>query len=110
QQPDSGGQIIGIPPEITDRGLPVRVPQQPCRPPTYVPYQPRANVAATGDRREIIDPVQQIALLQCLQDAQVEGGAADAPPRKCQPDQIQSALEIGLQAFQRRLTRSIFCL
>ncbi len=40
--------------------------------------EPAADVAAARDRRQVVEVAQQALLRQPLQDAEVEGGAADA--------------------------------
>jgi hypothetical protein len=48
------------------------------------------QVAAAGNRRQVVELVQQPFHRQGLQNSQIEGGAADAAARKGQPDQVVS--------------------
>src|SRR5207253_8803601 len=50
--------------------------------------QPAADIAAAGDRRKIVETRKEAELRQCLQDAQIEGRAADAAAGECEADSV----------------------
>src|SRR6185436_2737932 len=51
--------------------------------------QPRADEAAAGYRREIVDLREQAVLLQRLQHAQGKGGAAYAAAGDCEASEVR---------------------
>lgn len=64
-------------------------------------HQPAADVAPTGNGGDVVDGAEKISLRKGLQNAQVEGGAADAPTRKCKADKALlrgGALRTWIQA------------
>jgi hypothetical protein len=49
---------------------------------------PPADVPAPGDRRQVVEAIEQAAAVERLQHAEVEGGAADTSPRERETLQV----------------------
>ena len=100
-------QVVAVAPEIGERRGPVRLAvgaqagkHRLVTPALHPGHQPGADIAAAGDGREIVEPVQELTPRQALDRAEREGGAADAAPGEAERREIVERMrprEIGME-------------
>src|SRR5271157_869007 len=72
---------------MADGFFPTGQPSQPVFGARDIAHKPRADKTSTGDRGQEIYVTKQVELLQALQYAKIEGGAADATAGEGQTDE-----------------------